>query len=391
MKNNIVTEKGRLVCTKFKSCGGCAFEQEYAEQTIRKKASVSNKLRFFGGVSRLETMADPYRYRCKVTRVYKKASNGQLISSVFKSKSGGCVPVADCMLEDKRLCEIAYDLGGVFSRFEVRPYDFETGKGCLRHIMLRKGYETGQILLCIVTQPGTLKKPVSLANEIARRFPDITTIVHNECASSMPLTLGKHEQVLTGDGCIEDRLLGLSFRISAGSFMQVNPQMTAALYAYAREQLDDNTGTLLDAYCGTGTVGLICAGKAQQVIGVEKTPSAIEDAKRNAKANGIENARFVCADATQFIEELAARGEHIDAVILDPPRAGASSRFIEAVGTLAPKQVIYISCSPDTLARDLRLFKKQGYRIGKPKCFDMFPHTRHIETVAVLKRSTAAQ
>lgn len=387
MKNNIITENGQTRCTKFKSCGGCSYDMSYEQQTERKQQAIKHKLARFGRVSPVLTMEYPYRARCKVTRVYKRAANGHLIAGIFKSKSLGCVPVYDCMLEDKRLCRIACELAAVFESFKIQPFDFKTGKGALKHIMLRKGLKTGEILLCIVTAPHTLKSPRALAAAIEKRFPDITTIVHNECSNSMPMTLGEKEHILKGSGYIEDKLLGFRFRISAGSFMQVNPLQTEKLYSLARDMLGDDTDTLLDAYCGTGTIGLICSGMVKRLIGVEQTPSAIKDAEHNAAANGIHNADFVCADAGQFMRSLAKDGAKVDAVIMDPPRAGADRRFLESLGELAPERVIYISCSPETLARDLYRLRQLGYKAEKIQPVDMFPHTRHIECAVGLIRA----
>ena len=385
MKNNLITKDGRPACTKFKQCGGCSYDMPYEQQCERKLGSLKRRLSRFGRVSDIVTMDKPYRCRCKLTRVYKRAANGQLVSCIFKSKSLSCVPVYDCMLEDKRLCVIARELGEVFTRFKITPYDYRTGRGTLRQIMLRKGLKTGQILLCIVTAPHSLKSPKALGETIAKRFPDITTVVHNECKNPLPLTLGDKETVLTGRGYIEDELLGLRFRISAGSFMQVNPSQTERLYSIARDMLGEGVETLLDAYCGTGTVGLVCAGKARRLIGVEKTPSAVRDAVQNAKNNAAVNAEFICADASDYMRSLAERGEDIDAVIMDPPRAGADKRFIDALSALAPKRIVYISCSSETLSRDLYLLKKCGYKALKIQPVDMFPHTKHIETVTLLQ------
>ena len=386
MKNNIIKKDGRLSCTKFKSCGGCSYKESYPEQLERKQGAIAHKLSRFGKVSKIIPCKEPYRYRCKVTRVYKRAQNGRLIAGIFKSKSGDCVPVHDCMLEDKRLCEIGFKLAEVFERLKLTPYDYNTRKGCLRHIMLRKGCKTGEILLCVVTAPKSLKAPKALGRMIEDKFPDITTIVHNECSNPMPLTLGERESVLKGRGYIEDELLGLRFKISARSFMQVNPKQTEILYSFARDMLGEGTGTLLDAYCGTGTIGLICADRAKSVLGFEKVSSAVENARQNAKDNGIENAEFVCRDAGGLLCELAQSKKIIDAVIMDPPRAGADRRFIESLISLAPQRVIYISCSPESLSRDLYLLKKGGYKAVKIQPVDMFAHTRHLECVCLLEK-----
>ncbi|MBO6140194.1 MAG: 23S rRNA (uracil(1939)-C(5))-methyltransferase RlmD [Ruminococcus sp.] len=384
MKDNIIIKNGEAFCKKFKQCGGCSYELPYSEELERKQQVANRLLSRFGRVEKVIGMESPERYRCKVTRVYKRAENGRLITGIFKSKSLSLVPVKDCLLEDKRLCEIAQGLCDVFSSFKIEPYDYKSGKGELKHVLLRKGLKTGEIMLCIVTKSPALKSSHALVKAVTEKYRDITTIVHNVNSSTFPLTLGKKENVLFGKGCIEDELMGVRFKISAASFMQVNPLQTVRLYSLARDMLDEGTKTLIDAYCGTGTIGLICADKTDRLIGVEQTPSAVRDARENAKRCNIENAEFICADAGTFMRELAQSGEDIDVVIMDPPRAGADKRFLDSLSQLAPKQLIYISCNMQTLARDMSILKKTGYKAVKIQPVDMFARTRHCECVCKL-------
>lgn len=386
MKENIITlPDGRQVCQKFKQCGGCAYEISYAEQLARKQAAAEGLLGRFGKVSEIVS-GESERYRCKVTRVYKKASNGRLICGVYKSSGNTLVPVKDCILEDKRLCEIARGLCGVFESFRLTPFDPVSGRGTLRHVLLRKGRKTGEIMLCIVTNSPVIKSPRSFANAIAGKFPDITTIVHNICTDSLPISLGSREEILLGKGYIEDELLGLRFKIGARSFMQVNPAQAERLYGLARGLLFEGTGTLLDAYCGTGTIGLICAEKAERLIGIESNSTAVSNARQNAAHNGIKNAEFICADAGKVMEQIAQEGGEIGALIMDPPRAGADRRFLDSAAKLAPEQIIYISCNMKTLARDLSILKKTGYKAQSITPVDMFPRTRHCECIVSLIR-----
>ncbi|MBR1664231.1 MAG: 23S rRNA (uracil(1939)-C(5))-methyltransferase RlmD [Ruminococcus sp.] len=386
MKNNLFNENGRTRCQKFKSCGGCSYDFDYDRQLERKQQKASRLLSRFGRVERIAAMDEPYHYRTKVTRVYKRAGNGRLISGIFKSKSGGCVPVKECMLEDKRLCEIAYRLSAVFDEFNIAPFDYKTGRGTIRQVLLKKGAASGEIMLCIVTPTRDLKSRMALAGEILKRFPDVTTIVQNICKDLMPLTLGDEEVIIHGKGYITDTLLGRRFKISAKSFMQVNAVQTEKLYSYAKEFLGQ-ADTLIDAYCGTGTIGLICADNVRQLYGTEIVRQAVRDAEYNAYANGIGNARFICADAKRFMAEFIHEGLKADAVILDPPRAGADRRFLESLIKLAPGKIIYISCGIDTLSRDLSILKKGGYRVQRIQPVDMFAHTVHIETVVLMTRA----
>ncbi len=380
MKNNIIKKNGKYTCTKFKQCGGCSYDFDYLEQIQRKQSIASARLSRFGKVKDIIAMDEPYRYRCKVSRVYRAAKNGRLIAGVFKSKSRTSVPAPDCMLEDKRLCEIAWGLGDIFTKYRIAPYDFDTKKGVLKHVMLRKGHRTGQILLCIVTAQA-IKNAKGLTSAITERFPDITTIAENISPRSAPMLMGRQETVLYGKGYIEDDILGLRFRISSTSFMQVNPTQSERLYSAARDMLGESTQSIMDAYCGTGTIGLICAGNAKKLTGVELTPAAVEDAQRNAKENGVDNAEFICADAAKYMKQLSDNGGTLDVLIVDPPRAGLDRVFIEAIDRLRPKQIIYISCSLDSLARDLSFIRKLGYKAEEIQPVDMFPHTRHIEFV----------
>ncbi|MBR1750291.1 MAG: 23S rRNA (uracil(1939)-C(5))-methyltransferase RlmD [Ruminococcus sp.] len=386
MKDNLTKDKsGRLRCSKFKSCGGCSYDFDYSEQLVRKQRKADRLLSRFGRVEKIAAMESPYFYRTKVTRVYTRAGNGRLVCGVFKSKSGSCVPVKECMLEDRRLCEIAFKLADVFTALKITPYDYRSGRGELRQVLLKKGSETGEIMLCIVTNSKALKNKNALVKMICDRFPDVTTIVHNICKSPMPLTLGDEQQVLYGKGIIRDTILGKSFKISAKSFMQVNAVQTKKLYSFAKGYLG-RADTLIDAYCGTGTIGLICCDNVNRLYGTEIVSGAVKDAVQNAKDNDIKNAEFVCKDAKVFIKEFLNEGLKADAVILDPPRAGADRRFLESLIKLAPGKIIYISCGIDTLARDLCILTKGGYAVKRIQPVDMFAHTTHIENVVELEK-----
>ena len=269
----------------------------------------------------------------------------------------------------------------------MTAYDERRETGFLRHVLVRRSFSTGELMVVLVaaTPRFPLQKPFLKA--LLERHPEITTVVLNVNDAFTPLVLGKRETVLYGPGYIEDELCGLRFRISPASFYQVNPAQTERLYETAMD-FAGLTGRerVLDAYCGTGTIGLVASRRCASVAGVELNRDAVRDAIANAKRNGIKNAWFTCADAGRFMAGAAAEGEGCDVVFMDPPRAGASEEFLSALLSLAPPRVVYISCDPGTLARDLAVLKKGPYRAGRIQPVDMFPHTEHIECVVKLSR-----
>ncbi|MEE1356690.1 MAG: 23S rRNA (uracil(1939)-C(5))-methyltransferase RlmD, partial [Clostridia bacterium] len=262
-----------------------------------------------------------------------------------------------------------------------------TGRGYLRHVLIRRGFFSGEVMVVLVTAEGEFPRSRPFVNELVRRHPEITTVVHNINDTDTALMLGAHSEVLYGDGYITDKLCGLRFRISPKSFYQVNPVQAQLLYEKAKEYAAlTGKERLIDAYCGTGTIGLIMSDAAKEVIGVEANRDAVEDAKANAEYNGIKNARFIAADAGELMSEIAQSGEHVDVVVTDPPRAGCSRRFLQSLITLAPDRMVYVSCNPETLARDLYTLRRGGYRIKKIQPVDMFPYTNHVETVCLLEQ-----
>ena len=254
--------------------------------------------------------------------------------------------------------------------------------------MVRVGHTSGEMLVTLVTNGREFPGSRAFCRELARRCPGITTVVQNVNERQTNVILGEREQVLYGPGFILDQLCGLSFRISSQSFYQVNAVQTEVLYRQAVELARfSGAERAVDAYCGTGTIGLVAAKHgAAQVVGVDSVASAIRDARENARHNGVENARFVVGDAGAFMREAAAGGEQVDVVLMDPPRAGSSEEFLESLAACAPARAVYISCNPETQARDVRQLERRGYRLRTLQPVDMFPHTDHIETVALLER-----
>jgi 23S rRNA (uracil1939-C5)-methyltransferase len=289
--------------------------------------------------------------------------------------------------EDEIADKIIVDIRNMVPKFKIWTYDEDKGTGFLRHVLVKRGFTSGEVMVVIVGSSGYFPMKKKFTAALLEMHPEITTVVLNINPKDTNLVLGDKEEVLYGNGYIEDTLCGCVFRISPKSFYQINPIQTEKLYNKAMEfaQLDKKT-RVIDAYCGIGTIGLVAAKTAGEVIGVELNTDAVKDANSNCKRNEMKNAKFYCADAGDFMEALAAEGESADVVFMDPPRAGSSKKFIESLSKMAPKRVVYISCNPETLARDLQLLTKKGYEVKAIQPVDMFPHTNHIECVCSLER-----
>ena len=271
--------------------------------------------------------------------------------------------------------------------FKIRTYDEDTGFGLLRHVLVRRAFATGEIMVVLVTASPVFPSKNHFIKALRECHPEITTVVQNINGRGTSMVLGDKEHVLYGKGYIEDVLCGCRFRISSRSFYQVNPVQTEVLYKKAMEYAGlTGKETVVDAYCGIGTIGLIAAGKAGRVIGVELNPEAVRDAVHNAKLNQIKNARFYCNDAGRFLTQMAAQGEKVDVVMMDPPRSGSTEEFMRAAAKTGAEKIVYISCNPETLARDLRFMKKLGYKAVNGVGVDMFGMTEHVETVVLMSR-----
>lgn len=386
-KITIDPKTGQRSCKCFKRCGGCQLAEPYKDQLERKQQKARRMLSKFAEVNDIIPMDEPYNYRCKVQNIYGLDSSKRVISGIFQSSGQKMVAVDDCMLEDVCAAPIVRTLKKLMKDMRISPYDLRTGKGTLRHTVIRTSPSTGQIMLVLVTSGAMLPSPKNLVKALRTAHPEITTIVQNICPDGMPLTLGKRSINLFGDGYIEDELCGCRFRISPASFYQVNPVQTKKLYTCAIEAAGISKGdTVIDAYCGTGTIGMICAKNGASVTGVELNKSACRDAAENAKLNGLEDIRFFNDDAGRFMQAMASRGESCDILMMDPPRAGATREFLGCAVKLAPKKIVYVSCKIETLERDLKTLTRSGYKVTYIQPVDMFPHTMGIETVVRLER-----
>ena len=375
-------------CKVAKKCGGCQYQGvPYKEQLKKKQKMVNALLSKYGKVEPIIGMENPYYYRNKVHAVFNRDRKGNIVSGTYEAKTHRVVPVENCLIEDKKSQEIIRTIRGLLKSFKIKTYDEDTGYGLFRHVLIRTGYHSGQIMVVLVLGSPILPSKNNFVKALRKLHPEITTIVLNVNGQKTSMILGEKETVLYGKGYIEDELCGKTFRISSKSFYQVNPVQTEKLYGKAIE-LAGLTGKerVIDAYCGIGTIGLIASDKAKEVISVELNPDAVRDAIVNAKRNGIKNVRFYHNDAGVFMRQMAEAGEHADVVFMDPPRSGSDEKFLSSVLTLKPEKIVYVSCEPTTLARDLKYLTKHGYKAVRAVPFDMFPATEHVETCVLAVR-----
>ena len=382
-------------CPVAGPCGGCSLRHlDYAAELRAKQESVLDAFRRIGGleVPVLDILPSPEvdRYRNKVQFPVGVDKNGVPCIGFYAGRTHRIVPCPDCKLQPSVLNEIGNALCAFFAQQGIRPYDEQSGKGLVRHIFLRRGAHSGQIMVCLVCTRAKLPHAEQLCTALREQFPAISTILLNVNAKNTNVILGSENHILYGPGYIEDTLCGVPVRLGPLSFYQVNTLAAERLYGvaaqYAQLTPDD---TLLDLYCGMGTIGLSMADQCRELIGVEIVPEAIESAKANAARMSetvAAKSRFFCADAGQAATQLAAEGLHPDIVMLDPPRKGCDEATLSAVVRMAPRRVVYVSCNPATAARDAAWLEKNGYHAEKVQPVDLFPRTKHVEAVLLLTK-----
>lgn len=379
-------------CPVYKKCGGCQLQNlSYPEQLKFKQNKVERLLKKFCKVEPIIGMENPYHYRNKVQAAFYTNKSGKIISGVYQSGTHHVVSIDSCQTEDVVADKIIVAVRKLMPSFKMTTYNEDTSKGFLRHILVKRGFATNQIMLVLVTGTPVFPSKNNFVKAILKQFPEITTIVQNVNNYNTNLVLGENQKVLYGKGYIEDVLCGCRFRISPKSFYQINPVQTEVLYNTAMEYADlKGNETVLDTYCGIGTIGIVAAKRgAGRVIGVELNGDAVRDAIVNARANNLKNIRFYKGDAGEFMYEASDEDEKPDVVFMDPPRAGSDTKFLDSLIKMSPKTVVYVSCNPETLARDLDYVTKHSdYKIRKIRPVDMFPHTAHVECVSVLHRKS---
>lgn len=444
-------------CAAFGRCGGCQWlDVPYADQLAAKQRQVEQLFAPLAPASAIQPimgMGDPFRYRNKVISPYAPAPRGKgkgrgahtqgkgaggkgarakggsakgasaqrsraaILTGMYERGTHRLIPMDDCLIENATAKQATLAIRDIMARHGMQPYDERAHEGFVRHAVVRAAQRTGELLVTLVTNGSEFAASKAFCRELKRRVPQVTTVVQNVNERQTNAILGQRERVLYGPGFILDELCGLTFRISSQSFYQVNAAQAEVLYEAAIGLAGlDGAQAVLDAYCGTGTIGLVAAKRgAAQVTGVDSVASAIADARLNARHNGIGNARFVAADATAFMEGLAREGSWACAgmakgdpapgapaqgadggqaalapselvLLMDPPRTGATERFLAAAAALGPARIVYVSCNPATQARDVRLLADRGYAVTRVQPVDMFPHTPHIENVCLLER-----
>lgn len=383
------------VCPHFGRCGGCdLMHMDYELETELKRQRVADALCRIGGVDPepLAITPAPFQeaYRNKAQFPVAMTDHGPA-AGFFRKRSHDLIPVTHCHIQPPEAEAVSQAVLRWMETYHILPYDEESRRGYVRHIFVRKAAVTGQVMVCVIANCETLPKAHRLVELLQKAVPAVTTIIHNVNTRPGNVILGDVYHTLYGDGYIEDVLCGLTFRLSPASFYQVNHHQAQVLYERAIALADlHGRETVLDLYCGTGTITLAMARSAGQVIGVEVVPQAIADAEENAARNGIENARFLCADASEAAAQLASEGIHPEVITVDPPRKGLSPEVIAAMAEMGPERIVYVSCDPATLARDVKLLGAQGYRFVKAEAVDLFPRTRHIESIVLLAKEEPA-
>ena len=443
------------LCSVSSKCGACQMlDLPYAEQLAVKQENVEALFEGLASANAIRPvlgMEDPFHYRNKVISPYapgkrlparagagrggargasKRGVQGiacEILTGMYAKGTHRLIPTDECLLENRIAKKVTLAVRDIMARYGIEPYDEDAGTGFMRHAVVRVGHNSGEVLVTLVTNAEEFPSSKAFCRELVRRVPQVTTVVQSVNLRQTNVILGERERVLYGPGFILDTLCGLSFRISSHSFYQVNAVQTEVLYRQAVELAAlDGAQTVIDAYCGTGTIGLVAAKSgARRVIGVDSVAQAIADARLNARHNGVENADFVAADASAFMRDLAAgqtelagdragraglaaglaagragqaelaSGPLSDAasfspeetvLFMDPPRAGSTEEFLDAAAVLSPARIVYISCNPVTQVRDIAYLRKHGYEVRAVQPVDMFPHTEHVETIALLAR-----
>ena len=381
-------------CPIARDCGGCEWlAVPYPIQLRRKQEQVDELLGALAEqdgaiIDPIRGMAEPARYRHKAATPFAHARGGRVLCGFYAAGTHRIVPCRDCLVENPRARRVLNGVAHVAERLHIPPYDEDRGTGVLRHAVVRCGWKTDEMLLTLVSRVPELRDERRVVEELRAACPKLTSIVLNVNDRRTNAILGRLNRTLFGPGVMHDELLGCRFEIGPTSFYQTNPEQTETLYRLALDGIGD-ARRALDAYCGTGTIGICAASGSEnlQVVGVEQVKGAVACAERNTAANNVaDRCRFVAADATAWMAR-EGREQRFDAVIMDPPRAGSTPEFLAGAAALAPARIVYVSCNIVTQARDLEVLRERGYRLTRVTPVDMFPHTKHVESVVTLERS----
>ena len=375
-------------CKYYEQCGGCQL-QEYTNeyQNLYKQDMAEKLLSGFGKVEKIITMDNPYEYRNKIQYSFGYGENGKIIAGMYAMNSHDIIDIEKCIIQDPIADKIILTIKRIAKKYKMELYNEDTGEGFLRHVLIRTGFSTGEVMVVIVASHHVFHGKKNFVHILRKKHPEIRTIVLNVNNKNTSMVLGDRESNMYGRGFIEDVICGKRVRISSKSFYQINPIQASILYNKAIEMAGftgDERG--IDAYSGVGTISLIIADKVKEIIGVEINNDGVKDAIRNAQNNNIDNVYFHRADAGEFMVDLAMKGENIDVVIMNPPRAGSDEVFLSSICSLNPEKIVYISCDLRTLSRDLEYLVNSGYSVKAIQPVDMFPQTTDVETVTLLQK-----
>lgn len=375
-------------CPYKAKCGGCKdSDADYASQSQKKFDLVRSLMPRSCEAYPMVLCDKPFFYRNKVHSAFALTSSGRVICGPYEKGSHRMIETEDCKIENATAFRIIRDTADLAQKFGVKIYNEKNGTGQLRRILVRTADGTGQIMVILITGSEFLKSKKAFCTSLRRLHPEITTIITNVNTRSDSMILGKDSRVEYGKGYITDTLLGMKFKVGPDTFLQVNRSQAEKLYSTAiRMGRISPEDSVLDAYCGIGTTTLSFAKIAGKVTGVEINKSSIEEARHNARDNSFSNVRFINQDATDYMKEAAAQKVYYDVLVLDPPRTGTTVSFIKACKDISPDRIVYISCNPETLARDIKVFSKNGYEAKTFTVVDMFPWTDHVETVVLLSK-----
>lgn len=373
-------------CRYYERCGGCQLQHMSGKaQSEFKQRKVEELLGKYHSVNDILTMKEPYNYRNKIHSTLAWDAKRNIISGIYEENTHNVISIEQCIIQDSQADSIMKSIRELMSSFRLEPYDEDTGRGFMRHVLIKTGFASGQVMVVLVTASQVFPGKNNFVKVLLGKHPEITTIVMNINNRKSSMVLGDKETVLYGKGYIEDTLCGCIFQISPKSFYQINPAQTEILYTRAIEMAGlKGKEKVLDAYCGIGTISLVASSRAGSVIGVELNKDAVKDAVRNAKLNNIKNVYFYNEDAGVFMAGLAKDKKSMDVVFMDPPRSGSDEAFLSSLVQLSPKKVVYISCNPVTQARDIEYLVNYGYRVKEIQPVDMFPQTAHVECVALV-------
>lgn len=378
-------------CNTFSRCGGCNLRHINYDYTLEiKKRSVESTLKKALGreieITNVLKMDEPYNYRNKLQYPVGIDSNGKPVMGVYAERTHSIISTKECMIQDKLSQNIANDIFEFIEKNNVQVYNEKTIKGSIRHIVIRIGKKTNQVMVTIVSNTSKIDKENELVKYITSKYPEIKTIVKNINNKNTNVILGQENKILYGEGYIYDYLGEFKFKISPMSFYQVNPIQTEKLYSKAVEYAElTGEETVFDLYCGIGTIGIFASPKIKSLYGIETIPQAIEDAKGNAKLNNIQNSEFFVGDVEKTLPEfIKMRNIVPDVVFVDPPRKGCDKTALETLMQIKPRKIVYVSCNPATLARDLKILE-ETYDLKEVSICDMFPFTHHVECITSLQ------